>query len=127
MVAKSVNTNAAKKKPRGKAFTGKDDPRRSNNGQRSAAAVMFASEIRQIIVALGEESVSNSKGERRKRIEVAVLGMYDRAMQGDVSAFNTLVERVEGKVVAPVELSGRDGGPLEIVLREVIKETNAND
>lgn len=98
-----------KKKPRGGnnnpsgkgGFTGADDPRRNNNGQRSAPVVAFNRTVREVIAEVGNETLTKDS-KQYSRLELAVRGLYVKASKGDVSAFNALVERVEGKVAQGV-------------------------
>lgn len=95
----SVNTNTAnpaKKKPRGKPFVS-GDPRINGHGHRTAADVAFNRSLREVIVRVGNESVKSDKVEY-SRVELMVRGLYVKASKGDVSAFNALIERVEGKL-----------------------------
>lgn len=114
------------KKARGKPFTGKDDPRRHDGGTKSSATIAFNREIRAIICSVGNEAVE-SKGQKLSRIEGAVRGMYQAATKGNVQAFTALVERVEGKVAQGVEVGAPGGGPVEVILREIVNQNHAND
>lgn len=105
------------KKSRGKPFSGGDDPRRHTNGTKSSAAISFARELRSIIVEVGEEEISNEKGEKKTRLELAVRGMYLKASKGDASAFNALIERVEGKVSQPVKHELSNLSDAELIAR----------
>lgn len=114
--AKKVNSNTnAVAKPRGKPFakgaderrTGQfkpDDPRRNNNGQRSAASVNFSRNIRELIVTVGEEVTTLANGQRISKIEGVVRAAYNQAIAGDGAARTFIAERVEGKVALKIDL-----------------------
>jgi len=101
-----------KAKPRGKPFTGLDDPRRSNAGTRTASDLAFNRSLREIIVSVGNEPVKQGDV-TYTRVEAMVRGLYEKGSKGDVNAFNALIERVEGKVSQVNELTGKNGGPIQ--------------
>lgn len=117
----SGNTAKPASKPRGKPFVS-GDPRSNTSGQRNSAAVAFNKQIRQIIVEVGDETVS-ANGKVISRIEGAVRGMYQQAAKGNVPAFNALVERVEGKVTQPI--GGDEKMPFKIVVEEILTNARA--
>lgn len=49
------------------------------------------------------------------RLALAIDRLWDKAVRGDIHALEWLVSHGWGK--PPVELTGEDGGPLEIVVR----------
>lgn len=107
-----MSENTSKAKPRGKPFTGADDPRRSNTGTRTAADVAFNRSLREIIASVGNEQVKEGST-TYTRVEMMVRGLYEKASKGDVVAFNALAERVEGKVPFVNQLTGANGGPIQ--------------
>ena len=127
MAAKTVSANTAKKKPRGKPFTGNADPRNNRNGQRSAAVVRTQAEMRELYV-----KVLHERGDELKpnpdatNMETIVRRHVLAAVNGDAAQREQVIDRIWGRATAPVELSGKDGTPLEIVFREVLT-INAND
>lgn len=126
MAGKSPTTNAGQEKrgrggnnnPTGEGkFTGADDPRRNNNGQRNAAAVTFAKEVRAVIVEMGdaERAILDQmkRVQTHSNLEWAVLGLYVAAAHGNVAAFEALVSRVEGKVPQVIDATVRHEGEIE--------------
>lgn len=119
--AKKVNSVAntdAKPKPRGKPFekgnsVGKQftpgDARANLNGQRSAAAVNFSRNIRELIVTVGEEVTTLENGQRISKIEGVVRAAYKQAIAGDSAARLFIAERVEGKAAQQIDLTSSDG------------------
>ena len=116
----SATNASAKPKPRGKPFTGKGDPRngkgfdvrpeaRNNNGQRSAAAVNFSRNIRELIVTVGEEITTLENGRRISKIEGVVRAAYNQAIAGDSAARLFIAERVEGKAAQQIDVTNSDG------------------
>jgi hypothetical protein len=69
---------------------------------------------------------------KRKPIEEALVGILTMpdavlvakaiiraAKHGNVKAFNSLADRVDGKVPQPVAVTGGNGGPLVIEIRDI--------
>lgn len=48
--------------------------------------------------------------------------MYEKAIHGDVTAFNALLDRSWGKAVQGVEVSGKDGNPIVFMPLELIQK-----
>lgn len=48
-------------------------------------------------------------------LEAATLSVIGKALQGDVYAFNSLIDRMEGKPNQRIEATGAEGGPIETV------------
>lgn len=117
MAKKEINnTNTVAKKPRGKPFAKgaddrrtaqftPDDPRRNNNGQRSAAVVAFSRNLRELLVTVGEEVTTLPDGRQISKIEGVVRAAYKQAIDGDHNARSFIAERVEGKIAQKIDLS----------------------
>lgn len=120
MATKAVSTaNTGAKKPRGKPFEkGKDarreatqftadDPRRNNNGQRSAAAVAFTRDLRELIVTQGQtdyEVFRDGKSVGKKPfVEWMVERVWMESLKGEAWAVNFIADRTEGKVSQPID------------------------
>lgn len=118
------STNAAasgKKAPRGKPFSGHDDPRRSpgftgasdprrnNNGQRNREAVAFTKLLREMLIEQGLSLVDGVP-----RIERVIRRVYDAAEAGESWAVALLFDRIEGRVTQPIE---NEGDVAVIILR----------
>jgi len=52
--------------------------------------------------------------EKRTFAELAIRGMYNEAIKGNVAAWVALADRLEGKPLQGMELSGPGGNPLQI-------------
>ena len=85
-----------------------------------------------------------NSGRKSKREEDKLTSLFDAAITeedliaafkavvrsaklGNVQALKELLDRRFGKVVDKTEVTGQDGGAMQIILREVINQTNAND
>lgn len=51
------------------------------------------------------------------KVRQACENLLDEAAKGNLSHFKEMTDRHEGKSVQPTELSGPDGGPIELNLR----------
>lgn len=131
---KKQTTNAGLKKyaePRNKTgkggFTGADDPRRNNNGQRSAEAVAFGKSLRELIVTVGEEVTTLPDGRKISKIEGVVRAAYRQAIEGDANARSFIAERVEGKVTQPTEHTGKNGGAIPLAIQFIPYDSTDTD
>ena len=108
----------AKKKPRGKPFTGKDDPRLHRAGQTSKKKLRWNKTISELIAAEGEKIQKGTIGEntfKLKKVEWLVKSLWKKAIDGESWAVNTILERTEGKVTQPI-----DHGEIKLTLARVI-------
>jgi len=135
MPTKTDSAANARAKPRGKAFVKgnipanaftANDPRANTNGQRSAAAVRTSAQYREYLVDVLHLKAGTPPPDDANYLQILAFTRVRNAI-ADPKQCEDLLDRIWGKSVAPVELSGKDGGALEIVLREVITQTNAND
>ena len=55
---------------------------------------------------------SDDDRQGKSKIEAAAIAIMNKAMQGDVMAFQAAADRLEGKAVSTVEMSGKDGGAI---------------
>jgi len=128
MATIKTGTNAAKPKgkPRGKGkpFVAGDE-RRNQNGQRSAAAVRTAAEYREYLIDVLHLKAGTRPPEDANYLQMVAFTHARNAIT-DPKEREEMLDRIWGKAVAPVELTGKDGSALEIVLREVM-QTHAND
>lgn len=118
------DTNAVAKpkkkgKPRGKPFTpetaaevsvpftGADDPRRNNHGQRNKEAVKTTAQIRNLIVGLFHERKNNPPPvdeEDQTNLEFGLRRYVTKAITEDDFGLENLMNRVYGKSFQPVEV-----------------------
>jgi len=108
----------AKGKPRGKPFTGKDDPRNNTAGQTSKKKLRWNKTISELIAAEGEKLQKGTIGEntfKLKKVEWLVKSLWKKAIDGEAWAVNTILERTEGKVTQPI-----DHGEIKLILARVI-------
>lgn len=103
---KGISTNAAKQKPRGKAFTGKDDPRRNNHGQRNAAAVATLAETRALYVKILNEKVGTPVDKDMSNLELIVRQQVAGAKKGDDLKREKMFDRIWDKTTQPVDVDG---------------------
>jgi len=54
--------------------------------------------------------------------EALVASMIVKAIDGDVTAFNALMDRAHGKPAQAVEMSGKDGNPIVFMPLELIQK-----
>lgn len=65
---------------------------------------------------LAEQARAYIAGRVMEEIEPLVAPQIEKAKKGDTNAFHALFDRAGFKVKDGIELSGEDGGPLEITL-----------
>lgn len=94
-----------KKKPRGKPFTGKGDPRNNLSGRPKLGRTL-AAKYRD---ALGEAE-SEARGGKYSKLDAMIDILIEKAMEGDIDAIKYLQERGFGKVPDRLELSKAEMG-----------------
>lgn len=52
--------------------------------------------------------------ENLSQLDIITLKQLEKARKGDTMAFRELLDRMEGKAVQKAQLTGEDGGPIEI-------------
>lgn len=72
----------------------------------------------ELVRKIGDETIEGG-AVRMTRIEAVLRRMYQAAFAGDVRAATTLLDRGWGKPAQPIEASGPDGMPTELVIRYV--------
>lgn len=92
-----------KKKPRGKPFTGKGDPRSNLSGRPKLGHTL--SERYRTALAEAESEV---RGGEYTRLDALIDILMGKAMEGDQRAIEYLNERAYGKVPERIELSKGD-------------------
>ena len=110
-----------KKKPRGKPFES-GDARRNAHGQRNAAAVATAAQIRALYIAVLNEVEGAGAVEadgQHSNLERVVRRHVASALAGSGAARETMLDRIWGRSLQPIEHAGADGAALAIVFREV--------
>jgi len=65
-------------------------------------------------VKLRELTVKGKNGKRIEAKEAIMITLLNLAMSGDLRAIQYVMDRVDGKPVQPQEVSGPEGGPVEI-------------
>ena len=100
-----------KKKPRGKAFTSGEDDRRNCNGQRNAAAIETATQIRALYVqVLAEDAATPTPDPATlSNLERIVRRHVELAMSGDARARETMMDRIWGRALQPMDFASSDG------------------
>jgi len=105
MATKQVSGNAAKKKPRGKPFVS-GDARSNQNGQRSAAAVRTAAEMRELYVKFLHQPIGELKPSPNATImETIALRHLLSAVNGSADEREKLYDRIWGKSTEKVDAS----------------------
>lgn len=103
-----TNSTGVKKKPRGKPFTGKADPRRNTAGQRNKAAVETAVQARALYVQVLNEP-DTKPAESASNLEVIVRRHVHNARNGDANERELIFDRIWGKANQPIDLTSSDG------------------
>ena len=111
MTKKKIGSNTACRPPTAGSFK-KGDPRINKNGQISNKRLGFNKALRELIIDEGEKK-AKGKGEKGdivnlKKVEWLVKSVWQKAIAGESWAVQFISEKVEGKVVQPIE------GPLSI-------------
>lgn len=118
--------STVKKKPRGKPFTGRDDPRSNNKGRPPTGeswaelikevGSMTGDQVASFAGVLGREFAKLPKDVTIKTLTVIrVFGaLLNDPQPGLLNAF---MERVEGKVKDVVEHDGNSEKPIEVIIR----------
>jgi len=119
------NSNAVKSKAkaakRGKPFKKGSDPRRNQKGQISKKRLEFNRNLRELLVAEGEKESTGQIGDktfRMKNVEWLVKSVWKKAIKGESWAVTFIAERVEGRIMQPVDLKGQIDGKLTIEVIE---------
>ena len=120
-MARRKAASSAKKRGTGKPFKKGHDPRRNKNGSKSKAVVAFNKTLRELLVAEGEQIQKGTIGEttiKLKKVEWLVKSVWKKAIDGESWAVNFIAERVEGRIIQPVGISGQIDGKLTIEVVE---------
>lgn len=67
-----------------------------------------------LILELNRISKDAPRGQKIKRLSVIAAKLADAAEAGKIDAIQLVFDRVEGKAVQGVQLSGDDGGPIQV-------------
>jgi hypothetical protein len=114
---------------KGKPFV-KGDVRANVSGQRNAPAVAMTKSFRDVLVMIGGEPlVSELSGKpiSKKKIEWLGYKLWAMALAGDMAAIKELLDRTEGKVSQPLEHTGADGKPLDVLLKIIHTHTDGKE
>lgn len=133
---KSRVNSKAKAKPRGKPFTGRDDPRVNLKGAPKRGeswteiikryGEMTPGEAAQESMELARKLLSIGEGVTLK--QAVVLRVYAALLfEPQASLLNAFLDRAEGTVTKHFEHSGPDGGPITIEQLSRMSERELND
>lgn len=67
------------------------------------------------MAALREDE--DSDGKIRKRLSILADNLLKAAMAGDMQAVKEVGDRIDGKPKQQTEVSGADGGPLQVIIQ----------
>lgn len=77
-----------------------------------------------LMIALKREA-KDADGKKTKKINIIAAKLVDLACAGDVVAIKEINDRVDGKAVSAVELSGTDGSALVPVVNVNVAPTES--
>lgn len=102
-----ADTSNAGDRPHRPGTFKKGDPRINKNGQISNKRLGFNKALRELIIDEGEKK-AQGKGEKGKivnlkKVEWLVKSVWQKAIAGESWAVQFISEKVEGKVVQPIE------------------------
>jgi hypothetical protein len=108
----------------GKPNRGQFKPGASATEAGAAGGAAFKSRrpITQTLISFLNEVVPGTSIPKIRRMCDAII---NQAMSGDMEAVKFITERVEGKVPQAVEMTGRDGGPMEVIDRTLTPQQAA--
>lgn len=126
-------TNAAKPKlkPRGKGkpFSGADDPRRNNAGQRNKKAIETAAEYRALIVQILEEPHGTPLPEEMSNLEV-IARVHVANSKKASDEREKLLDRIWGRATQPIDATSSDGSmtpPKAVMLVPYVNNDNTDN
>ncbi len=68
------------------------------------------------------EKVNPRDKHGRTNLQILVDALIEEANKGELPAIKEVIDRVEGKAVSSIEVTGEDGGPIEV---DAIKKLDA--
>lgn len=71
-----------------------------------------------LMLALKREA-TNAQGQKTKYLNIVATKLVELAAEGDIQAIKEINDRVDGKATQAVELGGRGGGPMKLVVEYV--------
>jgi hypothetical protein len=132
MATKEISANTAKftgkKKPRGKPFTGNNDPRNNRAGQRSREVVQTSAQARALYVQVLHEPISTPPEPTMSNLEMIVRRHVQDAKKGDAQAREQMFDRIWGKANQPIDLTSSDGSmtPQAVMFVPFVNNANAS-
>lgn len=104
--------NRTNHKPNAGSFqkgAAKDDPRRNNAGQRNAAAVATAAQLRELYVQLLNQMINEPLPIEMSNLELIARQHLKAAKQGNSDEREKMLDRIWGKATQAVDLISSDG------------------
>ena len=94
----------AKSKKNLKMFSSKNQPKK--NG-RPKGSLSLTNEIKRVLEGVDDAS-------KKTILELLAIAAAKQAIKGNSAYFKEIIERLDGKVTDKTELTGKDGGPVEL-------------
>jgi hypothetical protein len=84
-------------------FSSKNQPKKKG---RPKGSLSLTNEIKKVLEGVDEAS-------RKSILELLAISATKQAIKGNSPYFKEIIERLDGKVTDKIELTGKDGGPVE--------------
>ncbi len=87
-----------------KMFSSKNQPKKKG---RPKGSLSLTNAIKNVLEGTDETS-------KKQIIDLVAIAATKQAIKGNASYFKEIIERIDGKVTDKTELTGKNGGPIEL-------------
>ena len=98
----------------------------SKGGKRSAEVRREKRELRKALEILMEQEITDKKGNSRTGTEAMALAVFQKALKGDIKAFEVVRDTVGQKPVEKVQVAEIDQTTIDEVERAVFDKATGN-